>query len=283
MTYYLPSKSGQHCDVTQIITLESVVPTILHRTDSAPHAGHPGKNGTLLQARLLYYWPRMRIDIINYIDNYKSCAEYHGSVSKPVPVQSYLIPNELWETIVIGLLQLPLTTEGNGYRLVANDHLSRFSILVPLKDKSATTEVRAFTDEVFCQFTTLKFILSGNGTEINNQVLEAISKEFQVNKANIAAYHPGSNGLVERQNRKITQHLRTLVGDVSTSWREWMPQVLASLNSSLHNTIGDTPHFVVWGQDKRLPYIVLLKKEDPLYNLDNDCRLRMTDFLKIYK
>ncbi len=89
--------------------------------------------------------------------------------------------------------------------------------------------------------------------------------------------------MVERQNRKIISHLRTVVGDVSTSWHEWMPQVMASLNSSLQETIGDTPHFVVYGQDHRLPYSVLLKKEDPVYNFDDYVRLRSTNFQRIYK
>ncbi len=58
---------------------------------------------------------------------------------------------------------------------------------------------------------------------------------------------------------------------------------MASLNSSLHKSLGDTPHFVVFGQDHRLPFSVLLEKEDPVYNFDDYVRLRTTDFQKIYK
>ncbi len=97
------------------------------------------------------------------------------------------------------------------------------------------------------------------------------------------AYHPASNTVVGRQNMKIIHHLRTLVSDVSSTWHEWMPQVMASLNSSLHKSIGDTPHFVVFGQDHRLPYNFLLKQEDPIYNFDDYVRVRSTDFQKIYK
>lgn len=125
--------------------------------------------------------------------------------------------------------------------------------------------------------------MSDKSTEFNNQILEVICQQFQINKANIVAYHPSSNGIVERQNCKIIQHLRTLVGDVSTSWHEWMPQVMASLNSSLHSTIGESPPFVILGQDKRLLYSVLLKKEDAIYNFDNYVRLSMANILKIYK
>ncbi len=97
------------------------------------------------------------------------------------------------------------------------------------------------------------------------------------------AYHPASNGMVERQSRKIIQHLRTLVGDVSSTWHEWMPQVMASLNSSLHKSIGDTPHYIVFGQDHRLPYTFLLKDEEPICNFTDYVRVRGTNFQKIYK
>ncbi len=66
------------------------------------------------------------------------------------------------------------------------------------------------------------------------------------------AHHPASSGLVERQNRKIIQTLRQLVGPYSSHWDEWMPQVAATLNSSLHKSITKTSYFVVFGQDKRL-------------------------------
>ncbi len=92
------------------------------------------------------------------------------------------------------------------------------------------------------------------------------------------AYHPASNGMVERQNRKILNHLRTLVGDISSTLHEWMPQVMASLNSSLHKSTGDTSHFVVYGQDFRLLYSFLQKEEDPVYNFDDYVMLRGTDF-----
>ncbi len=119
--------------------------------------------------------------------------------------------------------------------------------------------------------------------EFNNQILEAICKECGVTKTNVMAYHPASNGMVERHNRKIIQNIRTMVGDVSTSWHEWMPQVMASLNSSLHKTIGETPHFVVFGKDLRVPSSVFLTREDPVYNFDDYVRLRSVDFQRIYR
>ncbi len=278
---YLTSKHGPHRDITQIVIPQQLIPTVLYRIHSAPHAGHPGRNRSVLQARLRFYWPTMRVDILKYIDKCHPCAENHGSVKKTVPIQSYPIPTEPWQTITVDLLKLPITTEGHTQLMVVIDHFSRF--LVPLKDKQATSVARALIDEVFCKFNTPNTLLSHNGSEFNNQILEAICKDYGIVKTNIVAYHRASNGMVERQNRKIIENLRTMVGDTSSSWHEWMPQVMASLNSALHTSIGDTPHFIIFGQDKRLPYSILLKKEDPLYNFDDYVRVRTRDFQRIYK
>ncbi len=225
----------------------------------------------------------MRLHIIRYTDNCQTCAENHGSVSQPVLIQSYPIFTAPWDTVAIDLLTLPLTTDGHKYLLVAIDHFSRFSVLVSLKDKQATSVARALIDDVFCKYNTPKVLLSDNGTEFNNQILDAICKEYGISKCNVMAYHPASSGMVERQNRKIIQPLRTLVSDVSSTWHEWMPQVMASLNSSLYKFIGDTPHYIIFGQDLKLPYSFLLKKEEPIYNFDDYVHLRGTEFQKICK
>ncbi len=154
---YITTRDGPNRAVTQIVIPESLVSTILHRLHASTHAGHPGKHRTLLQARMLYYWTQMRLDIYKYIENCETCATYNGSVSRPVPIKSYPIPNEPWETVAIDLLTLPVTTEGHKYLLVAIDHFSRFSVLVPLKDKQAKSVARALIDELFCKFVLLQY------------------------------------------------------------------------------------------------------------------------------
>ncbi len=224
----------------------------------------------------------MRKDIYSYVDKCCSCAVSKGSVGKPIKILSYPTPLEPWDTLAIHLLKRPTSIEGHQYILVGIDHFSHYSILVPLKDKRATTVETALIDKVFCPFNTPKTLLSDNGTEFNNAILSEICKQFDIKKTNIVVYHPASNGLVERQNGKILNQLRSL-GSNSHAWDIWMPQVAASLNSSLHASIGDTTHFVVFGQDKRLPYASLLAKEEPIYNYDDYVRVRVSDFQKTFK
>ncbi len=115
---------------------DSLVSTITEALHSAPHAGHPGKDRCLQQARLESYWPTMRKDIHSYVDKCHTCAVNKGSVGRPVKNLSYPTPLEPWDTLAIDLLKLPTSSEDHQYLLVAIDHFSRYSILVPLKDKT---------------------------------------------------------------------------------------------------------------------------------------------------
>ncbi len=94
----------------------------------------------------------MRKDINSYKDKCHTCAVNKGSVGKPVKILSYPTPLEPWDTLATDLLKLPTSSEGHQYFLVAVDHFSRHSILVPLKGKTATTLATAIIDNVFCPF-----------------------------------------------------------------------------------------------------------------------------------
>lgn len=40
---------------------------------------------------------------------------------------------------------------------------------------------------------------------------------------------------------------------------------------------------MVFGQDKRLPYLLILQKAEPIHNLDDYVTLRLADFQNIYE
>ena len=225
----------------------------------------------------------MRLDIHEHIDVCQSCAEHNPIPLRKAPILSYPVPRAPWDAVAIDILKLPLTESGNEYLLVIMDHFSRFCILVPLPDKSAKTVARAIVDELICKFGSPKSLLSDNGGEFNNAILEEICGNFNIKKCNITPYHPASNGLVERQNRKVLNSLRHMITPTSHSWDKSMPMVASTLNSSINKSTKETPHFIIFGTDKRLPYSVLSVPSKPVYNLDDFAKTRLHDFQKIHQ
>ncbi len=109
--------------------------------------------------------------------------------------------------------------------------------------------------------------------EFKNQILADICSPYNIKQTFITAHHPASNGLVELTNRKVLEILRHLAGHLHKTWEDWLSQVTASINGSVNSPTGKTPHHIIFGYDKRLPYDWLLKSPSPLYNPEDYSKL----------
>lgn len=277
----IPAEDESLRHVSQLVIPQALVSTILYHIHDSPLAGHPGKDRCFRQAQRTYFWPSMRRDIMRHCLLCALCAQHRPSLHHESPNLAYPIPHAPWDSVSVDVLKLPLTENGFQYLLVSVDSFSRFTILSPLKDKSARSVARAFIDDVICRHASPKVLLSDNGTEFNNTLLQAVCDTFKIKKCNIVPYSPQANGKVERANRRILDVLRFIANSTAV-WDECIPQVACSLNSAIHSSINESPHFILYGTDKRLPYEFLSSAPQPLYCLDDYVKCRVTAFQRIH-
>ena len=277
------SKDVSRGKVKQLVVPSALVPVVLNFIHNCATSSHPGKEKAYRQAQLKYYWPDMRKQIYNHIDNCHTCIEVKGHTRTPAPMLNYPIPEKPWERVHLDTLELPLSENGFKYLLVIIDYFSRFCILHPIMNKKAETIATTLFERVICPFTTPKTIITDNGPEFNNAILTEICKLFNIKKVNIHAYKPESNGVVERLNRKIITCLRTLINPHSISWDTWIPHVTCALNTQLSSATGDTPHYIIFGEDKTLPYALLESEPRRVYNYDDFVLTRVNKFKEIYQ
>ncbi len=201
---------------------------------------------------------------------------------RAAPILEYPLPAGPFDVVGIDLLQLPRSIQGSIYALVCVDHFSRFIVLAPLPKKSATTVAHAIVSHLICPYKTPRVVLSDNGTEVKNQVLREICNRFNIRQTFITSHHPASNGFVERTNRKILEVLRHLAGHLQETWEDWLSHVAASINGSVKSSTGKTPHYILYGFDKRLPYDVFVPSPVPLYSPDDYSKLQFHCFQTIH-
>ncbi len=82
-------------------------------------------------ARQRYYWPKIRIDIINHVAQCLSCAQTKGSTTT-APIREYPTPDGHFDTVAIDLLKLPRSHQDSTYVLVCVDHFSPFVLQTSL-------------------------------------------------------------------------------------------------------------------------------------------------------
>ncbi len=74
-----------------------------------------------------------------------------------------------------------MTTEGDLSLLVAIDHFNRFSILIPLKNKTVKSVDAALINDFFVvKFNVPKVIPFDNCSEFNNQIFKEACSKFQI-------------------------------------------------------------------------------------------------------
>ncbi len=110
-------------------------------------------------------------------------------------------------------------------------------------------------------------LLSDNGAEFRNAMSTEICSQYNIKQTFTVAYHPESNELVERANRKILDALPPVVNNLQDNWEDWLPQVTACMNSSINESTGKSPHYIMYGVDKRLPYDLLASRRKAVYNI----------------
>ncbi len=196
---------------------------------------------------------------------------------------NYPIPEKSWERIHLDTLELPFSENGFKYLLVIIDYFSRFCILQPIQNKKAETIATTISEKVICPYTTPKTIITDNGPEFNNALLAEMCRIFNIKKINVHVYKPESNGAVERLNRKIITCLRTLINPHSIARDTWIPHVTCALNTQIYSATGETPHYILFGEDKNLPYSLLESEPRQVYNYDDFVLTRINTFKEIYQ
>ena len=79
---------------------------------------------------------------------------------------------------------------------------------------------------------------SDNGKAFVGDLTKEITKRSQVAEAHSTIFHPQTNGLFERQNRKLVSMLRVYCSRYMDDWDRHMPQVMDAYNSSEYSTTG---------------------------------------------
>ena len=85
-----------------------------------------------------------------------------------------------------------------------------------------------------------------------NSVLKRLAKLFSIRQIKTTAYHPQTNGSLERSHHSLKEYIKTAVSS-DVEWPEVLELATFSYNSSVHEAHQFTPYELVFGKTARLP------------------------------
>ena len=252
-----------------------VIPPLVYRkklfdeVHSGKFAGHlrDAKMHSLLSKH--YWWPGMRKDICRWCKSCLTCATRHvGRVIRPplvpIPVSGP------FDRLGVDVVQFPKSKRGNKYAIVFIDYLTKWVEVFPTADQSALTIAHLLVEEIISRHGVPKELLSDRGAAFLSKLMNEIYLLMGIYKVYTTAYHPQTDGLVERFHRTLTSMLAKTTCAGGLDWDERLPFVLFSYRCSVQQSTGESPFFLMYGRDPQLPTEDALSKPQERCYLDSD-------------
>ena len=188
--------------------------------------------------------------------------------------------DKIYTKITIDLVtECKISNSGNKHILTIIDHLTGWPEAFPIPSKSADTIVSTFINQYLPLHMCPQYILSDNGTEFKNNLMDQVLQQLGIEHIFSSPYHPQSNGKLEVFHRYLKPTLKKLWEKNPANWDRYINQVLASYRATSNLATAETPFFLFYGRDPNLPLHQLLEPMqwflgDPklwLLNLETHC------------
>ena len=217
----------------------------------------------------------------------KSCVECSMRKSPRNSKKAPLLPIPVegaFDRLAVDVLgPFPPSSKGSRYIVVFSDYLTRWVEAFPVTSVEATVIARLLINEMISRHGSPRVLLSDRGTNFLSKVVAEVCKIFQIHKVNTSSYHPQTDGLVERFNSTLCQSLSMYVSKNQKDWDEFIPLILFAHRTSVLDGIGDSPFYVLYGREPRLPIDVkyLPPAADDLSTSVLDCRKRVVEKVEL--
>ena len=261
-----PHRPGKWC----LVVPEQMRQQLLHEAHGGRFAGHFSEKRVYDLLRRYYWWSGMRADVRHHCRECIVCASRRGTGKATRPPLQPIPVGGPFHRVGVDILQLPTSFEGNKYAVVFLDYLTKWAEVFAVQDQTAKTVAKLFVEEVVCRHGAPQELLSDRGPNFLSELFLEVCKLLDVQKVNTSGYHPQCDGLVERFNATLTDMIAKTTQSHGRDWDRHLPYLLYAYRSTVQSSTRESPFFLLYGRDPRLPLDTTLSQPSTPYMIDVD-------------
>ena len=241
-----------YCD-TSTGTQRPLVPRPWRRTvfDSLHGLSHPGIRATQTLVTSRFVWPGINSDVRRWTRSCVQCQRAKIQRHTSAPLISFPNPNTRFDIIHIDLVGPLPPSRGFTYLLTCVDRFTRWPEAIPLTSITAEAVAQAFLCGWISRFGVPSTIITDRGRQFESQLWKNLMAMIGTKRSRTTAYHPQSNGMVERFHRQLKAALKAQPNP--DAWMTTLPLILLGIRTALKNDINATAAEMVYGTTLRLP------------------------------
>jgi len=213
---------------------------------------HPGTKATgrLMGSRVT--WPFMKRDIAKWVADCQDCGRAKVIRQPPAAIQPIPVPTQRFSHIHVDFVG-PLTVSKEGFRYLFTiiDRSSRWLEAIPLTSMETDTCVEALINNWIARFGIPAIITSDRGSQFTSSIWAETCQQLGVKHITTTAYHPQSNGMVERVHRHLKEGLKAR--GAQADWPQHLPWVLLNIRTAPKTDSNTSAAEMVYGAALTLP------------------------------
>ena len=242
---------------------------LLEEAHPGQFAGHFAEKKIYDRLRRYYWWKGIRSDVRRHCRGCLTCATRKGG-RKPTRPPLHPIPvGGPFHRLGVDVLQLPLTRNGNRYVVVFADYLTKWIEAFPVPDQTAETIAKLLVEKIVCVHGVPEQLLSDRGANFLSDLVLEVCSLFGIEKLNTSGYHPQTDGLVEKFNSTLISMI-SKSSTRSDDWDERLPFLLFAYRVSAQKSTKESPFYLLFGRNPRLPTESTLTQPRSVYTIDLD-------------
>lgn len=141
-------------------------------------------------------------------------------------------------------------SDGNIYCLTIIDRYTCWIEVIPLPEASSETVCKAFYQNWITRFGVPYSVVTDRGSQFSSDLFHNLGKLCGIKIKHGTAYHPQSNGKIERYHRTIKSAIKA---HNSVKWTESLPTILLGLRAAIREDANCSISQMVYGKNIKLP------------------------------
>src|SRR4051812_4890231 len=231
-------------------------PEVMKEAHDTPLLIHPGSTKMYQDIRQRYWWSNMNQDIARYVDECDICRRVKAEHQRPArSLQPLSIPEWKWDKIEMDFVTgFPRSQKGHDAIFVVIDRFSKVAHFLPVKETiSASQLADLYVSRIVSLHGIPLEISSDRGSLFTSRFWDSFQEAMVTHLSFSTAYHPQSQGQVERVNQVLEDMLRACVISFGKKWEESLPFAEFSYNNSYQASLKMAPFEVLYGRKCRTP------------------------------
>jgi cleavage and polyadenylation specificity factor subunit 1 len=228
---------------------------------SLHNIAHPGVKSSKKLVAASFCWPRMATTVAALVRMCIQCQKSKISTHVHVAAEHIAVPHRRFAHIHVDIVG-PLPTSCTYTHLfTVIDRTTRWPEAVPINATTAADCAAALMSGWIQRFGVPDTITSDRGAQFTSSLWAALCRLLDVRHVSTTAYHPQSNGLVERFHRRLKDALRARAA--GPDWHTHLPWVMLGIRAAWRLDGSYSPAEAVFGAQPVLPGQFLSQPESP--------------------